>query len=83
MRNKKVFFLWGGRGKALEAWEILRKCGKHLGNQRMVKNTEGLLHCDDREDATKISWGQVIYTVNYLFSTQIQPDEILLRRDWS
>lgn len=71
------------RERALEAGEILRKCGKYLGNQGIARNTVGVLHWGhDREDTAKVSWGQVIHTMKQ-FSAQIQPDGIMLRRDLS
>lgn len=62
--------LWR-QGKYLKMWEA-----------PSAKNTVGLLHWGHGgQEAAKVSWGEVIYTVKFLFSTQIQPDEILLRRD--
>lgn len=60
------------RERALEAGEILRKCGKYLGNQGIMRNTVGVLDWGhDGKDAAKVSWGQVAYTVKQ-FSAQIQ-----------
>lgn len=72
----------GWKGKSYGGKGIIKKkSGKHLSNQEMVRNKEGLMHWrHNGGNPEKVNWGQAIYTVKPLFSTQIQPDEILLRK---